>query len=654
MRALGERILGRHPRAHARDVTVPSMWESLSDPAVSPGLRNFRHRRRARAPAAHAARRSWTATSTSGSRPRSPSSRRTPTPSWPRRSNELAAPDRLRAARRRLPAHADAHRRAHHEERRLALADRFHFETYNLGHLITAGVRHYEVTGQHDAARCRARRAASFLEDLATNKPLELARSAICPSHYMAVIDLYRVTGDERYLRLAEAFVRVRDDFEGGDDNQDRLPVREQTVVAGHAVRANYLYAGLADLVAETGDDELQRVLESLWRDVVDTKLYVTGGCGALYDGASPDGDPWQERDQPRPPGLRPRVPAAAHDRPRRVVREHRHDPVERADAGAHRRRDATPTSSSRSPSTPCWPGISLDGIRVLLHERPPPGARPALSAAPPGRHRAAPGARRRRRPTSACASATSAASAARRTSPARWRGSTSVPRPSAPTACTSTCTAAASCASHCPTDGRRSPCARTATTRGTGRIAFTVTDAAGGGMPAAPAHPGLVLGRRAHGERRAGAGARPRARTPRSSASGGRATWSCSTCRCRCGCCARHRLAEEATNQVAVQRGPVVYCRRERRPAGGRRARAGGAAPRRARCTPVEAEIAGHRVVALDAELAVLPAPRSDALYDDARRRRRWAPHPCDSSPTSRGATAAPAEMSVWLPLVW
>ena len=59
-------------------------------------------------------------------------------------------------------------------------------------------------------------------------------------------------------------------------------------------MRANYLYAGLADLVAETGDEQLTGVLENLWRDVVDTKLYITGGCGALYDGASPDGYPWQ------------------------------------------------------------------------------------------------------------------------------------------------------------------------------------------------------------------------------------------------------------------------------------------------------------------------------------------------------------------------
>ena len=56
-------------------------------------------------------------------------------------------------------------------------------------------------------------------------------------------------------------------------------------------MRANYLYAGAADLVAETGDAELLGVLEGLWDDVAATKLYITGGCGALYDGASPDGD---------------------------------------------------------------------------------------------------------------------------------------------------------------------------------------------------------------------------------------------------------------------------------------------------------------------------------------------------------------------------
>lgn len=173
------------------------------------------------------------------------------------------------------------------------LADRFHFETYNHGHLISAAVRHHQVTGETTFLDI-ARRAAQFLLHLATDKPVELARSAICPSHYMAVVDLYRATGDGQYRELAEAFVRVRDEFRGGDDNQDRIPVREQRVAAGHAVRANYLYAGLADLIAETGDAELQQVLETVWADVVDRKMYLTGGCGALYDGASPDGFPWQ------------------------------------------------------------------------------------------------------------------------------------------------------------------------------------------------------------------------------------------------------------------------------------------------------------------------------------------------------------------------
>ena len=272
--------------------TVPSMWNSLRDSTVSPGLRNFRiaagleEGDHEGPPFMDGDLYKWLEAAIAQLEV-------SPSEVLAKQVEVLA--DLIASIQREDGyLHTPVLIQTRQTGQAVALADRFHFETYNLGHLITMGVRHFEVTGSTTLLDV-ARRAASFLEDLATNKPLELARSAICPSHYMAVIELYRSTNDPQYLELAESFLRVRDDFEGGDDNQDRLPVREQTVAAGHAVRANYLYAGLADLVAENGDAELQQVLEGLWNDVVDTKLYITGGCGALYDGASPDGSPWQE-----------------------------------------------------------------------------------------------------------------------------------------------------------------------------------------------------------------------------------------------------------------------------------------------------------------------------------------------------------------------
>lgn len=276
-----------------RRTTIPAMWESLRDPAVSPGLRNFRIAAGVEQgahdgpPFMDGDLYKWLEAAIT-------QLETSPEP-WLEAAIDEVVQLIVRVQRADGYVHTPTIIAERNEGHALALADRFHFETYNLGHLITAGVRHFEVTGVETLLDV-ARGAASFLQGLAADKPLELARSAICPSHYMAVIELYRATGERQYLDLAEAFLRVRDDFDGGDDNQDRLPVREQTVVAGHAVRANYLYAGLADLVAENGDAQLLRVLERLWQDVVDTKLYITGGCGALYDGASPDGHPWQDQ----------------------------------------------------------------------------------------------------------------------------------------------------------------------------------------------------------------------------------------------------------------------------------------------------------------------------------------------------------------------
>jgi DUF1680 family protein len=171
-------------------------------------------------------------------------------------------------------------------------SDREHFETYNMGHLMTAGCVHHRATGK-TSLLALARKAADYLEHLAETVPDDLARNAICPSHYMGVVELYRVTREPRYQALAQRLVDLRDrvppEF-GSDQNQDRLPFRQMTEAVGHAVRANYLFAGVADLVAENGDPTLLRTLTTLADDVITQKLYITGMTGALYDGASPDG----------------------------------------------------------------------------------------------------------------------------------------------------------------------------------------------------------------------------------------------------------------------------------------------------------------------------------------------------------------------------
>jgi DUF1680 family protein len=169
------------------------------------------------------------------------------------------------------------------------------FEMYNMGHLMTAACVHYRVTGRTNFLAV-ARKAADFLYENFRDPTPELARNAICPSHYMGVIDLYRTARNPRYLDLAKKLFAMRDLVEGGtDDNQDRLPFSQQTNAMGHAVRANYLYAGAADLFIETGDLILWSTLERIWTNVVQQKMYITGGCGALYDGASPDGSKKQK-----------------------------------------------------------------------------------------------------------------------------------------------------------------------------------------------------------------------------------------------------------------------------------------------------------------------------------------------------------------------
>lgn len=166
------------------------------------------------------------------------------------------------------------------------------FEVYNFGHLFTAACLHKRITGK-DSFMNIAIKTADYLEHLYEEaQKTGDVQTAVCPSHYMGLVEMYRTTGDKRYLHLAELAVQLRDGVKNGlDDNQDRIPLKQHDKIIGHAVRANYLYAGVADLCLEESDEDYINVLHKVWRSLVDKKLYITGGCGALYNGTSPYGN---------------------------------------------------------------------------------------------------------------------------------------------------------------------------------------------------------------------------------------------------------------------------------------------------------------------------------------------------------------------------
>lgn len=166
------------------------------------------------------------------------------------------------------------------------------FEVYNFGHLFTLASLHKRMTGK-DTLVTVAEKAAAYLGTLYEQAEKSgQAQTAVCPSHYMGLIELFRTTGKEEYKSLAQKAMQLRDLVTDGlDDNQDRLPVSEHTTIVGHAVRANYLYAGLADIYTETGKEEYRTVLEQVWHSLTRKKMYLTGGCGALYNGVSPYGN---------------------------------------------------------------------------------------------------------------------------------------------------------------------------------------------------------------------------------------------------------------------------------------------------------------------------------------------------------------------------
>ena len=160
-------------------------------------------------------------------------------------------------------------------------------ELYNMGHLLTAASVHHRITGKRNFLQI-AINLADYLCEVFNPCPPELAHFGFNPSNTMGAVDLYRVTGEEKYLELAQTFVNMRGSQPGGKDlNQSLVSLREETRAVGHAVTAGYLYCGATDVYAETGEAELLTALQRIWGNAALSKMYITGGTSAQHSGAS-------------------------------------------------------------------------------------------------------------------------------------------------------------------------------------------------------------------------------------------------------------------------------------------------------------------------------------------------------------------------------
>ncbi len=162
-------------------------------------------------------------------------------------------------------------------------------ELYDLGHLYEAASAHYLATDKRNLLDVAMKSANLLVNTFGPSK------RSIWPGHQiteMGLAKLYRVTGDERYLSLAKFMLDERGPKPGEKTNprgltynQAQAPVIEQTEAVGHAVRATYMYSGLADVAALTGDRSYLKAVDAIWDNVVGKKLYITGGIGATGRG---------------------------------------------------------------------------------------------------------------------------------------------------------------------------------------------------------------------------------------------------------------------------------------------------------------------------------------------------------------------------------
>jgi len=155
-------------------------------------------------------------------------------------------------------------------------------ELYNAGHLFEAAAAHYQATGKRNLLEV-AVKFADLIDRCFGADSLQKP-----PGHQvieMGLVKLFRVTGEQKYLDLAKFFLDVRGKpLDGrelwGEYSQDHKPVTEQEEAVGHAVRAGYMYAGMADVATLTGDHSYVTAIDRLWQNVAGKKLYLTGGIG--------------------------------------------------------------------------------------------------------------------------------------------------------------------------------------------------------------------------------------------------------------------------------------------------------------------------------------------------------------------------------------
>lgn len=170
-------------------------------------------------------------------------------------------------------------------------------ELYCAGHLMEAAVAHFQATGKRTLLDAMTR-CADYIDSVFGDAS---GKRYGAPGHEeieLALVKLYRVTGERRYLRLSEFFLEQRGrkpsvfHLERPDEPpcptssvQDHLPVREQQDAVGHAVRAMYLYCGMADVASETEDEQLLHACERLWDSTTLRRMYITGGVGSTSVG---------------------------------------------------------------------------------------------------------------------------------------------------------------------------------------------------------------------------------------------------------------------------------------------------------------------------------------------------------------------------------